>query len=104
MLIEKCSRYYRDTLTDFTEGTRMTTEELDDLARAAVDNKPRMFSIYGTLRRYPEEPVIGWGMEFPDGDGTIFRFLGSSGIHTSESPERVFKLQQVIADVDFTWL
>ncbi|WP_344421790.1 hypothetical protein [Amycolatopsis minnesotensis] len=48
--------------------------------------------------------ICSLGMEFPDGDGTIFRFLGSSGIHSSESPERVFKLQQVIADVDFTWL
>ncbi|WP_116042889.1 hypothetical protein [Amycolatopsis palatopharyngis] len=71
---------------------------------AAVEGRPRRFAIYGTLKRYPDEPLLGWGIELPDGGGTLFSWASSRSVHTADSAARVLALQSIIGDVRLKWL
>jgi hypothetical protein len=74
------------------------------LEEIAVEDRPRLFAIYGTFKRYPDEPLLGWGMELPDGGGALFSLAGHRSVHTADSAERVLALQSVIGDVQLKWL
>ncbi|OZM72597.1 hypothetical protein CFN78_13210 [Amycolatopsis antarctica] len=74
------------------------------LANAAEDLKPRLFAIYGTEKQEPDELVLGWGMEFANDDGAVFRKCGSRSIHTGDTAERLFRTQSIVGDVELKWL
>lgn len=85
----------------------MTTDGFDlhtAMEEAAVVGKPRVFAIYGTFKREPDEPLLGWGMELPTG-GALFRYAGErASTHTADTAERLLEVQSIIGDVQLKWL
>lgn len=77
---------------------------MDSLDEAASALRPRLFAIYGTFNSDPTEPILGWGIELPEG-GAVFRLIEKdSGVHLSDTAQRVFEAHQVIGDVRLKWL
>jgi hypothetical protein len=74
------------------------------LEEVAVEDRPRLFAIYGTLRRDPAEPLLGWGIELQDGGGTMFSWAGNRSIHTADTAARVLQVQSIIGNVHLKWL
>ncbi|MFD9891542.1 hypothetical protein ACFWY9_19570 [Amycolatopsis sp. NPDC059027] len=70
----------------------------------AVAGKPRLFTVFGTMKRSPDEPLIGWGMQLPDEGGVLFCFFEDSTVHSSDTPERLLEVLRIIGDVDLEWL
>ncbi|TQJ03916.1 hypothetical protein FB471_3690 [Amycolatopsis cihanbeyliensis] len=73
------------------------------LEQVAVHSRPRLFAIYGSYKRDPTEPLLGWGMEFAAG-GAVFHALDDGSTHLSETAQDVLEVQSVIGDVRLTWL
>lgn len=88
---------------DSENGTRQRAL-MEMLEHTAERQRPRMFSIYGTYRSDPTEPVLGWGIEFADGDGSIYRGAGHGSVHSSGSAEQLRRFFSTIADVELKWL
>ncbi|MDV6011005.1 hypothetical protein [Haloechinothrix sp. LS1_15] len=78
-------------------------ELLDELSAIAHEDPPLLFAIYGTYRRDPTIPILGWGIEFPTG-GTLYRSAYDRTIHSSDTAERVLEVQSIIGHVRLTWL
>ncbi|SNR27577.1 hypothetical protein SAMN06265360_10189 [Haloechinothrix alba] len=78
-------------------------ELLNELAAIAHEDRPRLFAIYGTYRRDPHAPVLGWGIEFPTG-GTLYRSAYDRAIHSADSAERVLEVHSLIGHVQLAWL
>lgn len=74
------------------------------LTEAAVLCRPRMFAIHGVRHGDDHQPVLGWGLEFPDGDGAIFTDPVDRSVHQADTAERVLRVLSVIGDVRLTWL
>jgi hypothetical protein len=74
------------------------------LRRAVVHGKPRMFAMFGTLKHYPDQLLVGWGMELPAGGGALFQWLENRVIHTADSADRVAQLQAIVGDFEFVWV
>ena len=74
------------------------------IEQLAVEGKPRLFTVFGTTKDYEREPMVGWGMELQDGGGVLFRYLGHSAIHSSDTTDRLMRTQSIIGDVELKWL
>jgi hypothetical protein len=86
------------------DGTVDRQRWMDLLAEAAVSCRPRMFAIHGMHRRGDGDSILGWGLEFPNGDGTIFTDPAHRSVHHSDTAEGVLRVLSIIADVHLTWL
>jgi len=84
---------------DLTEPATQTM-----LRRAVKEGKPRLFALYGALKHYPDQLLVGWGMELPADGGALFQWLENRVIHRADSADQVFQLQQIIGDFEMTWL
>lgn len=74
------------------------------LARTAEDGRPRVFCIYGTYRNDPSELILGWGLEFSQDDGAIYRGAGERNLHSCSTAEQLFAFHSRIGDVELKWL
>lgn len=85
----------------------MTSTELDTrmdtLAEDAEYLQPRLFAIYG-IYNHGEDELLGWGMEFDDGLGTLFYEPQTSSTWHSRSAKEVLASHQIIADARLRWL
>jgi len=82
----------------------MTTKDHDMksvLADAAVLCQPRLFAIHGLYKRREQGPILGWGMQFPDGGGTVYT---DPATHNASTAENVLMHLRMIGDVELTWL
>jgi hypothetical protein len=74
------------------------------LAEAAVISRPRMFAIHGVCRGPDTTGILGWGLEFPDGEGAIYADPTDGDVHNTDTAQQVLDLLAVVADVRLTWL
>ncbi|MBP2340742.1 hypothetical protein JOF41_006920 [Saccharothrix coeruleofusca] len=62
-------------------------------------NPPRLFAIYGTSKFDPDEPFVGWGLEFPDE-----AVLWINGAHwVSQSANSLLRTRSLIADAHLAY-
>lgn len=91
------------------EGVGMIdTDELTGLAADASYLRPRMFAIYGFHRSakgdpLPEQPFLGWGLDFGPELGAGF-WQTSGSLHQSESVEKLLAYYQRLGDAHLKWL
>jgi hypothetical protein len=80
------------------------------LAELGVDAEyfqPRLFAVYGVRQGradvVPEQPFLGWGIDFRDETGA--RFWEPDGAeHHSGSAEQVLGLHQALGEAHLKWL
>jgi hypothetical protein len=73
------------------------------LADAAVVCQPRLFAIHGLYKREPGT-ILGWGMQFPDGQGAVYTDPETRTTHSASTAENVLLHLRVVGDVELTWL
>jgi hypothetical protein len=63
--------------------------------------RPRLFAIHGL-----HEPgaILGWGMQFPDGQGAVYTDPETRTTHSASTAENVLLHLRVVGDVELTWL
>ncbi|MBA0124548.1 hypothetical protein H0B56_03235 [Haloechinothrix sp. YIM 98757] len=87
------------------EPSRETLLEM--LAEGADFQRPRLFALY-RLTQLPGngelEPLIGWGMDFPDDLGTVFYCPDSRNTWYSQSAERLLHLHRRFGEAHLVWL
>jgi hypothetical protein len=74
------------------------------LADAAVLYQPRLFAIHGLYKRREHGHILGWGMQFPDGQGAVYTDPHNHTTHSAKTAERVLTRMRVFGDVELTWL
>ena len=74
------------------------------LADTAVICQPRLFAIHGLYKRRERGTILGWGMQFPDGQGTVYTDPVTRATHNASTAENVLMHLRVIGDVELTWL
>jgi hypothetical protein len=74
------------------------------LADAAVLYQPRVFAIHGLYKRREHGHILGWGMQFPDGQGALYTDPHNHTTHSATTAERVLHRMRVFGDVELTWL
>ena len=74
------------------------------LADAAVLCQPRLFAIHGLYKRREQGSILGWGMQFPDGNGTVYTDPVTRTTHNASTAENVLMHMLMIGDVELTWL
>lgn len=79
-------------------------EMMSALADAAVLCQPRLFAIHGMCRRREHGHILGWGMQFPDRQGTLYTDPASRSTHHATNADGVFRTMRMIGDVRLTWL
>jgi hypothetical protein len=79
-------------------------ERMEMLAEAAAVCRPRLFAIHGLYNNADHGDILGWGMEFPDGEGAIFTDPMDRAVHQSDTAERVLRVMSIVGDVRLTWL
>jgi hypothetical protein len=85
----------------------MTTKDHDMkevLADAAVLCQPRLFAIHGLYKRREHGTILGWGMQFPDGQGTVYTDPATHATHNAQTAETMLLHLRMIGDVELTWL
>ncbi|MEV6827628.1 hypothetical protein [Amycolatopsis sp. NPDC051102] len=70
----------------------------------ALAGKPRLFTVFGTAHHLEGTPLIGWGIELQHGGGALFRYSGQRSIHSSDTAERLLRVQRRLGDVELRWL
>ncbi len=93
-------------MTDDANTTKTTfhTEMMSALADAAVLYQPRLFAIHGLYKRREDGHILGWGMQFPDKQGTLYTDPATCATHRSATADSVFRTMQIVGDVRLTWL
>jgi len=94
-------------MTNDTNGSNNTAfqkEMMSALADAAVLYQPRLFAIHGLYKRREHGHILGWGMQFPDKQGTLYTDPSSCATHRSSTADGVFRTMRIIGDVRLTWL
>ena len=75
------------------------------LADAAVLCRPRLFAIHGLYKRRENGSILGWGMQFPDGQGAVYTDPNTRTTHSTSTAENLLlHLRVGAADVELTWL
>lgn len=74
------------------------------LADAAVVCQPRLFAIHGLYKRREQGPILGWGMQFPDGQGAIYTDPETRTTHNASTAENVLLHLRIVGEVELTWL
>jgi hypothetical protein len=74
------------------------------LADAAVICRPRLFAIHGLYKRRETGTILGWGMQFPDGQGAVYTDPETRTTHSASTAENVLLHLRVVGDVELTWL
>ena len=74
------------------------------LADAAVVCQPRLFAIHGLYKRPETGTILGWGMQFPDGQGAVYTDPETRTTHSASTAENVLLHLRVVGDVQLTWL
>lgn len=86
-----------------------TGAELMELLRAEADeDRPRLFAVYGVLRRIndvlPESPFVAWGIDFGDERGAITWHPDDRSSHHSKDALGVCRFYQRIGEARLVWL
>src|SRR5579883_1656680 len=96
-------------MTAVMESTNPDHEQW--LARLEADAEyfqPRLFAVYGIYKAisstFPEQPFLGWGVDFGDNNGALFWRPDESSTHHSDSAARVLQFYQRIGDARLKWL
>jgi len=79
-------------------------EMMAALADAAVLYQPRLFAIHGLYKNREHGHILGWGMQFPDRQGTLYTDPSSRAMHRASTAESVLRTMQIIGDVRLSWL
>jgi hypothetical protein len=74
------------------------------LADAAVFCQPRLFAVHGLYKRGEREPILGWGMQFPDGQGAYYTDPTTCTTHSTSTAENLLLHLRIVGDVELTWL
>lgn len=74
------------------------------LADTAVLCQPRLFAIHGLYKRREHGSILGWGMEFPDGQGAVYTDPNTRTTHSTSTAENLLLHLRVVGDVELTWL
>ncbi|HEX6354051.1 hypothetical protein [Actinophytocola sp.] len=74
------------------------------LADAAVICQPRLFAIHGLYENRELGTILGWGMQFPDGQGTVYTDPNTRATRGTSTAENMLLHMRVIGDVELTWL
>lgn len=74
------------------------------LADAAIACRPRLFAIHGLYKRPKDGTILGWGMQFPDGQGAVYTDPETRTTHSASTAENVLLHLRVVGDVELTWL
>lgn len=74
------------------------------LADAAVVCRPRLFAIHGLNRRRENGPILGWGMQFADGQGTYYTDPTTRTTRSTSTAENLLLHMRITGDVELTWL
>jgi hypothetical protein len=71
---------------------------------AAVLRQPRLFAIHGLYKRREQRPILGWGMQFADGQGALYTNPHTNTTHNASTAENVLMHLRVVGGVDLVWL
>lgn len=85
----------------------MVLRMTDLMATLAVEARlyqPRLFTVYGVLKKFEDVEILGWGMDFPEHRRTLFFEPESRETHRSDTPDRLLESFECIADVRLEWL
>ena len=74
------------------------------LADAAVLCRPRLFAVHGLYKHRERGTILGWGIQFPDGQGTFFTDPTTRSTRSTSTAENLLMHLRVVGDVDLTWL
>lgn len=74
------------------------------LADAAVVCQPRLFAIHGLYKRREQGPILGWGMEFPDGQGAVYTDPTTRATHNGSTAQNVLLHLRIVGEVELIWL
>jgi hypothetical protein len=70
----------------------------------AVLCQPRLFAIHGLYKRRENGTILGWGMEFPDAQGTYYTDPNARSTHSTSTAENLLLHMRIVGDVELTWL
>jgi uncharacterized Fe-S cluster-containing MiaB family protein len=94
--------------TTVAPPTVIRTELMEQLHTEANEDRPRLFAIYGVLRRIddvlPEAPFVAWGMDFGDERGAIAWHPDDRSSHHSKNAVGVCRFYQRIGEARLVWL
>lgn len=84
------------------------TELLAGLAQDAEYLQPRVFAIYGVYRQatgdpLPEQPFLGWGLDFGPEMGAGF-WQSNGSVHQGKSAEELLAYHQRLGEARLCWL
>lgn len=74
------------------------------LADAAVLCQPRLFAVHGLHKHRERGTILGWGIQFPDNQGTFYTDPTTCRTRSTSTAENLLMHLRVVGDVDLTWL
>jgi hypothetical protein len=73
------------------------------LATVAREERPRLFALYGLTRGAEPRKILGWGMQFPAADKTLFYNPFTGETHHANDPDQLRRIFGVLGEVRLDW-